>query len=72
MIDRFGVKVDGDKMDFSNAKTLVMFCNGSWCPQSTLNIRSLIKKGYPADKIKWYRGGMQSWVTLGLTTVPPK
>ncbi len=72
MKDRFGVKVDGDKLDFSNAKTLVMFCNGSWCPQSTLNIRSLIKKGYPADKIKWYRGGMQSWVTLGLTTVSPK
>ena len=72
MKDRFGVKIDGDKMDFSNAKTLVMFCNGSWCPQSTVNIRSLVKKGYPADKIKWYRGGMQSWVTLGLTTVPPQ
>ena len=72
MKERFGVKVDGDKMDFSEAKTLVMFCNGSWCPQSTINIRSLVKKGYPADKIKWYRGGMQSWVTLGLTTVPPQ
>ena len=72
MKERFGVKIDGDKMDFSNAKTLVMFCNGSWCPQSTVNIRSLVKKGYPADKIKWYRGGMQSWVTLGLTTVPPQ
>ena len=69
MKDRFGVKIDGDKMDFSEAKTLVMFCNGSWCPQSTFNIRSLVKKGYPVDKIKWYRGGMQSWVTLGLTTI---
>jgi len=72
MKDRFGVKADGDKLDFSGAKTLVMFCNGSWCPQSTLNIRALVKKGYPADKIKWYRGGMQDWVTLGLTTVTPK
>ena len=77
MKERFGVKVSGDKstgekMNFSEAKTLVMFCNGSWCPQSTINIRSLVKKGYPADKIKWYRGGMQSWVTLGLTTVPPQ
>ncbi|WP_299876580.1 rhodanese-like domain-containing protein [uncultured Cocleimonas sp.] len=72
MKDRFGVKGDEDKLDFSDAKTLVFFCNGSWCHQSTVNIRSLVKKGYPANKIKWYRGGMQSWVTLGLTTVPPQ
>lgn len=76
MKERFGVKVasetGSEKLDFSDAKTLVMFCNGSWCPQSTINIRSLVKKGYPAEKIKWYRGGMQSWVTLGLTTVPPQ
>jgi hypothetical protein len=28
-------------------------------------------EGYPADKIKWYRGGMQSWEIVGLTTVKP-
>jgi rhodanese-related sulfurtransferase len=72
MKDQFGVTIDDNgKMDFSGAKTLVMFCNGAWCPQSSLNIKSLLKKGYPAEKIKWYRGGMQAWVTLGLTTVPP-
>jgi hypothetical protein len=27
--------------------------------------------GYPANKIKWYRGGMQDWEILGLTTVKP-
>jgi hypothetical protein len=27
--------------------------------------------GYPAHKLKWYRGGMQAWMMLGLTTVPP-
>jgi rhodanese-related sulfurtransferase len=25
--------------------------------------------GYPAHKIHWYRGGMQAWHSLGLTTV---
>jgi rhodanese-related sulfurtransferase len=30
---------------------------------------TLLKYGYPADKIKWYRGGMQNWTALGLTTV---
>ncbi|MBU0498774.1 MAG: rhodanese-like domain-containing protein [Gammaproteobacteria bacterium] len=55
-------------LDFSNAKTLVMFCNGIWCGQSSSNIKTLLKFGYPADKIKWYRGGMQDWEILGLTT----
>ncbi|MFJ7565471.1 rhodanese-like domain-containing protein [Herminiimonas sp. NPDC097707] len=64
-----GVKnVEGFYM-FDHAKTLVMFCNGAWCGQSPTNIRGLLKIGYPADKIKWYRGGMQDWEMLGLTTV---
>lgn len=55
--------------DFSNAKTLVMFCNGMWCGQSPASIAALRKFDYPADKIKYYRGGMQDWKILGLTTV---
>lgn len=54
---------------FDNAKTVVMYCNGPWCGQSPVNIRGLLKIGYPAHKIKWYRGGMQDWEMLGLTTV---
>ncbi len=57
--------------DFSQAKTLVLFCNGPWCGQSPNNIKGLLKIGYPASKIKWYRGGMQEWESLGLTTVKP-
>ncbi|MCW8933187.1 MAG: rhodanese-like domain-containing protein [Gammaproteobacteria bacterium] len=66
----FGAKEnDDDSFDYSNAKTLVMFCNGMWCGQSPNNIRTLLKMGYPANKIKWYRGGMQNWENLGFTTV---
>ncbi len=68
----FNVKAQEDLYDFSNAKTLVLFCNGMWCGQSPNNIKSLLKIGYPAHKIKWYRGGMQDWAILGLTTVPGK
>jgi rhodanese-related sulfurtransferase len=57
--------------NFSNAKTLVMFCNGMWCGQSPANIKTLLKYGYPPEKIKWYRGGMQDWEILGLSTVKP-
>ncbi|MCF6189264.1 MAG: rhodanese-like domain-containing protein [Cocleimonas sp.] len=55
--------------DFSKAKTLVMFCNGMWCGQSPASMAALLKFGYPAEKIKYYRDGMQSWAILGLTTV---
>jgi rhodanese-related sulfurtransferase len=57
--------------DFREARTVVMFCNGMWCGQSPNNIRNLLRFGYPADKIKWYRGGMQTWEILGLTTAKP-
>ena len=57
--------------NFRNARTVVMFCNGMWCGQSPNNIRNLLGFGYPADKIKWYRGGMQDWEILGLTTAKP-
>ncbi|MEQ1662975.1 MAG: rhodanese-like domain-containing protein [Thiobacillus sp.] len=57
--------------DFSAAKTLVLFCNGQWCGQSPTNIKGLLKIGYPASKLMWYRGGMQEWENLGLTTVKP-
>jgi rhodanese-related sulfurtransferase len=54
---------------FAGAKTLVLFCNGPWCGQSPTNIKALLDLGYPPSKLKWYRGGMQTWEALGLTTV---
>ncbi|HIO92771.1 MAG TPA: rhodanese-like domain-containing protein [Leucothrix mucor] len=81
---RFGVKVTNEDtveelfntdklsevLDFSEAKTLVLYCNGPWCEQSPINIRSLLHLGYPAEKIKYFRDGMQGWVGLGFPTVP--
>jgi rhodanese-related sulfurtransferase len=57
--------------NFSAAKTLVLFCNGAWCGQSPTNIKALLDLGYPAHKLKWYRGGVQAWEQLGFTTVKP-
>lgn len=64
------IPLDG-MWDYSNAKTLILYCNGAWCGQSPTNIRTLLTLGYPAHKIKWYRGGMQSWQGFGLTVVKP-
>ena len=58
-------------LDFSNVRTLTLFCNGPWCDQSPRAIKGLIQAGYPASKLNYYRGGMQSWKSFGLTTVLP-
>ncbi len=57
--------------DFENAKTMVIFCNGPWCSQSPNMIFSLLQVGYPAKKLKWYRGGMQDWLSAGMTSTRP-
>jgi rhodanese-related sulfurtransferase len=67
--DRFGAQDEDGLWNFSEVQTLVLFCNGMWCGQSPRNIHTLLKYGFPAHKIKWYRGGMQNWQALGLTTV---
>jgi len=57
--------------DFSQAKYVALYCNGMWCGQSPRAIKNLLSLGYPADKIYYYRGGMQSWQSLGLTVYNP-
>ncbi|HGG58497.1 MAG TPA: rhodanese-like domain-containing protein [Gammaproteobacteria bacterium] len=60
-----------DDWDFTQAKKLILFCNGPWCGQSPRAIKALLKLGYPADKLAYYRGGMQMWQLYGLTTIVP-
>lgn len=64
----FGVKGDKIPYDFSKAKTILFFCNGVWCRQSPQMIEALLELGYPPKKMKWYRGGMQSWLSVGMTS----
>lgn len=66
----FGAARNGPFWNFEHAKALVFYCNGPWCGQSSTNIKQLLALGYPPHKLKWYRGGMQAWKSLGLTTVP--
>jgi len=63
-----GASRKSNEWDYTNAKTLVIFCNGYWNPDSYQVIQLLLAQNYPPDKIKWYRGGIQAWLSLGLTT----
>jgi len=68
----FGADQKTDTWDFSNAKTVLIWCNGPWCGQSPRAINGLLSHGYPPEKVYYYRGGMQMWKVLGLTVVVPE
>ncbi len=72
-MDELGCKKlpDGNKQkwDCSKAKKVYGFCNGPVCPQSPSAMNAMVRDGFPASKIYYYRGGMLDWDALGLTTV---
>ncbi len=61
-------KIDGG-WNFDDAVKILVFSNGIWDAQAPKAIQNLIDVGYPKDKILYYRGGMQNWQNVGLTTV---
>ncbi len=69
-LDELGCEPDFDGWDCSGARTVALFCNGMWCGQSPTAIRAMLAEGYPAERIHYYRGGMQDWRILGLTVMP--
>ncbi|HGG64124.1 MAG TPA: rhodanese-like domain-containing protein [Rhodobacteraceae bacterium] len=71
-LGELGCEPDFDGWDCSAAKKVALFCNGPWCGQSPTAIRSMLSAGFPADKVYYYRGGMQVWRLLGLTVIKPE
>ncbi|MCO6383738.1 MAG: rhodanese-like domain-containing protein [Vannielia sp.] len=65
------VELPGGGLDFAGAMELTMFCSGPWCDQSARAISNLASAGYPAEKLSYYRGGLQVWSLLGLTVAQP-
>jgi rhodanese-related sulfurtransferase len=66
-MELFGCKKNGDSYDCKEAKKVYGFCNGPVCPQSPMAMAAIVKKGFPPEKIYYYRGGMLDWEALGLT-----
>ncbi|MDO5659212.1 MAG: rhodanese-like domain-containing protein [Paracoccus sp. (in: a-proteobacteria)] len=67
MMGQLGCEPDFDGLfDCESASNVVLFCNGVWCGQSPTAIRAMINAGFPAERIRYYRGGMQGWRLLGL------
>lgn len=72
-LDEVGCEIDFDGFICDDARPVLLFCNGPWCGQSPTAIGRIIEAGYPAERISYYRGGMQVWRMLGLSvTIPPQ
>lgn len=65
---KLGIHGKKKPFDFSQAKTILLFGNGAWCSQTPIMVKSLLALGYPPEKIRWYRGGMHSWLGLSMTS----
>jgi len=62
-----GVKKLKNSWYFKRVHKLLIFDNGILDNKATKIINSLIKIGYPQNKLLYYRGGVDSWRRLGLT-----
>lgn len=67
-LDELGCSRGASGWMCTDAKNVVAFCNGPACPQSSTAITRMVRDGFPAERIYYYRGGMQDWLVLGLTT----
>ncbi len=68
-LDEVGCKKEGENWNCKEAKKVYGFCNGPVCAQSPIAMRAMVRNGFPAEKIFYYRGGMLNWAALGLTRV---
>ncbi|AKS44688.1 Rhodanese-related sulfurtransferase [Octadecabacter temperatus] len=58
---------DAENLDFSQAMALAFYSGGPWSDDAPTAIESLLAAGYPAEKLFYFRGGIQAWAHAGLT-----
>ncbi len=45
---------------------VVLFCNGPQCSATSQAVAELLEAGWDPARLRYYRGGIHDWVTLGL------
>ncbi|MGB0681657.1 MAG: rhodanese-like domain-containing protein [Magnetovibrionaceae bacterium] len=69
-LDELGCSKKSDgTFECASPKKVVGFCNGPVCPQSPMAMKAMIREGFPAENIYYYRGGMLDWDALGLSVL---
>ena len=47
-----------------------LFCNGPQCPATPKVIAALLDAGHPPAMLRYYRGGLHDWISLGYPASP--
>ncbi|CAA6820059.1 MAG: Unknown protein [uncultured Sulfurovum sp.] len=63
---------DNNTLNVSNAVDVVIFGDGLWSSDAKDMVNTFLQRGFPYEKILYYRGGFQMWKVLGFTTVTDK
>ena len=66
-LNELGCSRTSSGWDCTNARNVVVFCNGPACPQSPIAIDAMAREGFPPEKLFYYRGGMQDIVLSNAT-----
>lgn len=56
--------------DPAGDEVVVLYCNGPQCAATPQAVDALLAAGWPPERLRYYRGGIHDWVTLGLPLVP--
>lgn len=67
-LDELGCEGSPGSWSCEQALNVVLYCNGPNCGQSPRAMAAMVEAGFPVSKISYYRGGMLTWTSLGLTT----
>jgi rhodanese-related sulfurtransferase len=67
ILKALGARAFESVFNFADAQRLVVFDNGPSQNEASILIAHLLDACYPAEKINYYRGGMQVWSVVGLT-----
>ena len=67
----FGAAEAGGTLEFASVRPLTVYGAGPGQADAAAAIRSLVEQGFPAGKLRYFRGGMQEWLQFGLTVSNP-
>ena len=71
-LGELGCARKGNAWDCAAAKPALLFCDSSLGSEAPKAIRDIVAAGFPANRLFYYRGGLQSWAILGLTMKKPR
>ncbi len=67
ILQALGAQPLADGFDFSEVRHLLVYDDGPASGDAARLVENLLHAGYPAERIRYYRGGMLVWATLGFT-----